>query len=149
MPAKNTRRKGGNITLSRDEQQPRTCLNMKFRLMCMAKMPPPIIKLAMPVSLTPTLSQWEREQTNRCASFTLNGGVSTLRTKPEVTAPCDMCRVSAPPPNFTRATLLPGLSKIGIYQRKLRSDFLPNFWPAYQPYTAQRICLHNLNLGKY
>ena len=30
------------------------------------------MKLAMPVSLSPTLSQCEREQTIRCASFTLS-----------------------------------------------------------------------------
>ena len=42
------------------------------RLTGMAIMPPMIMKLAMPVSLTPTLSRKRaRGQTNRCASFTL------------------------------------------------------------------------------
>ena len=38
----------------------------------MAKEPPLKMKLAMPVSLSPTLSQREREQTIRCVSFTLS-----------------------------------------------------------------------------
>ncbi|MHB8165824.1 MAG: hypothetical protein ACYDDT_03475 [Sulfuricella sp.] len=47
------------------------CIRWIIWLTCMAKIPHSMIKPAMPVSLTPTRSRRAREQTNRCANFTI------------------------------------------------------------------------------